>query len=151
MEALDGPLDWVDGPAGYMLGEAGFMVGGPCDFRVSPWSKSFILPLFGNSNRRGETFIFNLGVCWDKILDLDLDKGWTKTKKIWQLSFTEGQNIFVVYHSGDFHNTQSTSTTPLKSGEYLREGQCQYTCTETGYGGCSAQLVVDWANVTENW
>ena len=47
------------------------------------------------------------------------------------------------------HN--SPSTTPLKNGEYLREGQCQYKCTETGYGGCSTQLVVDWANVTENW
>ena len=44
-----------------------------------------------------------------------------------------------------------TLTTSLSLGEYLREGQCQYTCTETGYGGCSAQLVVDWANVTENW
>ena len=50
---------------------------------------------------------------------------------------------------GIFHN--SPSTIPLKSGEYLRQGQCQYTCTEAGYGGCSAQLVVDWANVTENW
>ena len=43
----------------------------------------------------------------------------------------------------------SSSTTPLKSGEYLMEGQCLYTCTETG--GCSAQLAVDWANVTEYW
>merc|ERR1712110_137633 len=50
---------------------------------------------------------------------------------------------------GIFQN--SPSTTSLRSGEFLREGQCQYTCTETGYGGCSAQLVVDWANVTENW
>ena len=58
-------------------------------------------------------------------------------------------NDFFKDLQGIFQN--SPSTTPLKSGEYLRQGQCQYTCTETGYGGCSAQLVVDWANVTENW
>ena len=38
-------------------------------------------------------------------------------------------------------------TTSLSLGEYLREGQCQYTCKESG--GCNTQLVVDWANVTE--
>ena len=42
-----------------------------------------------------------------------------------------------------------TNTTPLRNGEYLREDQCQYTCKETG--GCSTQLVVDWATATNNW
>jgi len=41
------------------------------------------------------------------------------------------------------------NTTPLRNGEYLRKDQCQYTCKETG--GCSTQLVVDWATVTNNW
>ena len=38
--------------------------GGPCEFSVSPWSKSFLGGL-----------LFNMGVCWD--LDLDLDQGLT--------------------------------------------------------------------------
>ena len=40
-------------------------VGGPCDFSVSPWSKSFFFPLF------------NLGAYWDRGPDLDLDQGLT--------------------------------------------------------------------------
>ena len=39
--------------------------GGPCDFSVSPWSKSFFFPLF------------NLGAYWDRGPDLDLDQGLT--------------------------------------------------------------------------
>ena len=45
--------------------------------------------------------------------------------------------------------TSSTSTTPLSPGEYLREGQCQYTCKKTG--GCKTELVVDGADITETW
>ena len=45
--------------------------------------------------------------------------------------------------------TSKTSTTPLSPGEYLREGQCQYTCKKTG--GCKTELVVDGANITETW
>ena len=55
------------GPAGYMVGE----VGGPCNFSVSPRSKSFFF-FFGG----------NLGACWDKGLDLDLDQGLTIYAKI---------------------------------------------------------------------
>ena len=45
--------------------------------------------------------------------------------------------------------TSRTSTTPLSLGEYLREGQCQYTCKETG--GCKTELVVGGANITDTW
>ena len=45
-----------------MLGVGG---GGPCDYSVSPWSKSFFFPFFL------EGLLFNLGACWDKGLDLD--------------------------------------------------------------------------------
>ena len=45
--------------------------------------------------------------------------------------------------------TSRTSTTPLSLGEYLREGQCQYTCKKTG--GCKTELVVTGANITEEW
>ena len=43
--------------------------GGPCDFSVSPWSKSFF-SFFGE-------LLFNLGACWDRGPDLDLDQGLT--------------------------------------------------------------------------
>ena len=42
------------------------MVGGPCDFSVSPRSKSFFFSFFGG-------LLFDLGACWDK----DLDQGLT--------------------------------------------------------------------------
>ena len=44
--------------------------GGPCDYSVSPWSKSFFFSFFGE-------LLFNFGVCWDRGLDLDLDQGLT--------------------------------------------------------------------------
>ena len=45
-------------------------VGGQCDFSVSPWSKSFFFSFFGE-------LLFNLGTCWDRGPDLDLDQGLT--------------------------------------------------------------------------
>ena len=36
----------------------------PCDFSVSPRSKSFFFSFLGG-------LLFNLGACWDKGLDLD--------------------------------------------------------------------------------
>ena len=44
--------------------------GGPCDFSVSPRSKSFFFLIFGG-------VLFDLGACWDKGLDSDLDQGLT--------------------------------------------------------------------------
>ena len=46
------------------------MVGGPCDFRVSPRSKSFFFSFLGG-------LLFDLGASWDKGLDSDLDQGLT--------------------------------------------------------------------------
>ena len=48
----------------------GGVVGSPCDFSVSPWSKSFFFPFFLG-------LLFNLGVRLDRGLDLDLDQGLT--------------------------------------------------------------------------
>ena len=50
-------------------------VGGPCDFSVSPRSKSFFFLFLGG-------LLFNLGACWDKGLDSDLDQGLTILKKV---------------------------------------------------------------------
>ena len=44
-------------------------VGGPCDFSVSPRSKYFFFLFLG--------LLFDLGACWDKGLDSDLDQGLT--------------------------------------------------------------------------
>ena len=52
--------------------------GGPCDFSVSPWSKSFFFPFLGG-------LLFNLGACWDRGPDLDLDQGLT-------INFTNGKS-----------------------------------------------------------
>ena len=43
---------------------------GPCDFSVSPSSKSFFFSFFGG-------LLLDLGACWDKGLDSDLDQGLT--------------------------------------------------------------------------
>ena len=37
--------------------------------------------------------------------------------------------------------TSTTTNVSLRSGESLREGQCQYTCEETG--GCKTELVIN--------
>ena len=37
--------------------------------------------------------------------------------------------------------TTTTTTVPLSFGESLRDGQCQYTCEETG--GCKTELVIN--------
>ena len=50
--------------------------GGPCDFSVSPRSKSF---LFGGG------LLFDLGACWDKGLDSDLDQGLTKIEYLYTI------------------------------------------------------------------
>ena len=44
--------------------------GGPCDFSVSPRSKSFFFLFLGG-------LLFDLGACWVKGLDSDLDQGLT--------------------------------------------------------------------------
>ena len=54
-------------PKSYGVGGVG---GGPCDFSVSPRSKSFFFSFFGG-------LLFDLGACWDKGLDSDLDQGLT--------------------------------------------------------------------------
>ena len=43
---------------------------GPCDFSVSPRSKSFFFSFFGG-------LLLDLGACWYKGLDSDLDQGLT--------------------------------------------------------------------------
>ena len=53
-----------------MGGGVGWAVGGPCDYSVSHWSKSFVFPFFGG-------LLFNLEVCRDLALDLELDQGLT--------------------------------------------------------------------------
>ena len=45
-------------------------MGGPCDYRVSPRSKSFFFSFFGG-------LLFDLGACWDQ----DLDQGLTILNK----------------------------------------------------------------------
>ena len=47
------------------------------------------------------------------------------------------------------HDPLTAPLTRLRSGDYLSQGQCQYSCKDTG--GCSTQLVVDWASDTQNW
>ena len=53
-----------------MGGGVGWAVGGPCDYSVSHWSKSFVFPFLGG-------LLFNLEVCRDLALDLELDQGLT--------------------------------------------------------------------------
>ena len=48
------------------------MGGGPCDFSVSPRSKSFFFSFLGG-------LLFDFGACLDKGLDSDLDQGLTIT------------------------------------------------------------------------
>ena len=38
-------------------------------------------------------------------------------------------------------STATTTTVPLRLGRSLRDGQCQYTCQETG--GCKTELVIN--------
>ena len=45
-------------------------VGGPCDFSVSPRSKSFFFLFLGD--------FYSTWGCWDRGPDLDLDQGLTK-------------------------------------------------------------------------
>ena len=52
------------------------------------------------------------------------------------------------------NTTATTTTIPLNFGESLREGQCQYTCEETG--GCKTELVInnnsiDPVDITHPW
>ena len=63
------PVTWQFIWLGEPRGSFWATMSGPCDYCVSPRSKSFFFIFWG--------LVFNLGVCWDRGLDPDLDQGLT--------------------------------------------------------------------------
>ena len=59
--------------------------GGPCDFSVSPRSKSFYFLFWGT--------LYDLGACLDKGLDSDLDQGLTIRKFVIKIIVAKNENV----------------------------------------------------------
>ena len=66
-------------------------VGGPCDYRVSPRSKSFFFSFLGG-------LLFDMGTCWDQ----DLDQGLT-------IKLSNSCSKFVVLHCSKLVNITNWS------------------------------------------
>ena len=67
-------------------------MGGPCDYGVSPRSKSFFFSFFGG-------LLFNLGACWDQ----DLDQGLTICSLILSLDMRHIPPLHKICNDPHFH------------------------------------------------